>query len=101
MHGTGRRVERLAIDLQDAPLPSLADQEVGLAIAATIGGAQPQSAIREEQHAGAVKRLSNPNLRLRSEAKVVPCDRYGGGHGLVVDSLATRDLKQFLAPIRI
>jgi hypothetical protein len=82
-----------SIDLQDAPLAALADQEVGLTVAPTIRGAEAQQAVREEEDACTVGRLCDPHLGPGSEAQVVPSDRHAGGRGLVVDTPPTGDLE--------
>src|SRR5215218_6916933 len=72
VHRPLRRMVRLAVYLQDAPFPVIADEEVGFAVDAPLRPVEPCHAEREEQHSSPIQSFGDLDLGRRTEAKVLP-----------------------------
>jgi hypothetical protein len=68
-----RRMERFALDLEDAPLALFTDEEVRLAPLARVRHQpEPRHRVQEEQDVGPLQRVRDLDLRLRAEPEVLP-----------------------------
>src|SRR5438876_625504 len=80
-------VERLPVDLEDAPLALVADEEARFSVPPARGCGDPALAEGEEEDATLVENLGDADLRFRTEAKVLPHPQAvtAFGDGLVGD----------------
>ena len=64
LHCSRRRVKRLAIDFEDAPLAIAADKKIGLSVLAAVLRRQSRDAIGKKKDTASVKCFSNWHLTL-------------------------------------